>query len=229
MNRLKVYGVPVVAMVLVVLASNIFVQFPLNGTIGRLQLADILTWGAFTYPFAFLVTDLTNRLYGPSIARQVVMIGFAVAVIVSVLAPPLLFAAGLLEFSATGARLARIAVASGTAFLVAQLLDIAVFNRLRRQSWWRAPAFGSLAGSFLDTLTFFSVAFAPAFAFVGPNDDFALGAAPLLGLFATDAPRWLSWALGDFVVKLAIAVFALVPYRVVMQAVMPMRPDVRRA
>ena len=113
-------------------------------------------------------------------------------------------------------------MASGAAFLAAQLLDIAVFNRLRQESWWRAPVASSLCGSVLDTLVFFSVAFAPLFVFVGPNDGFALESARLFGVLGVDAPRWISWAMGDFSVKLLIAAVALVPYRIIMQWVMPM-------
>ena len=129
----------VAAMALVVVASNILVQFPVQGQIGGLSLADILTWGAFTYPFAFLVTDLANRRYGPAVARRMVFVGFMTAVVCSILVPPLLFRHGLIEFETAAGRLVRIAAASGAAFLTAQLLDVTVFNRLRRQSWWRAP------------------------------------------------------------------------------------------
>ena len=203
------------AMALVVVASNVLVQFPVQGTVGAISLADILTWGAFTYPFAFLVTDLANRKYGPVVARRVVFVGFMAAVACSIVVPPLLFRWGLIEFETDAARLVRIAIASGAAFLSAQLLDIAVFNRLRRKSWWRAPIVSTLCGSVLDTLVFFGVAFSAAFAFVGPSDGFALEAAPLLGVLASDMPRWLSWALGDLSVKLLIAVFALIPYRLI--------------
>ncbi|MEX6506389.1 queuosine precursor transporter [Jiella sp. M17.18] len=223
MPSLKTYSLPVAAMALIVLASNVLVQYPVFGQVGGLQLADVLTWGAFTYPFAFLVTDLTNRRFGPRIARRVVFAGFVTAVLASLVAPPLLFDLGLLQFPTSGDRLFRIAVASGAAFLMAQLLDIAVFNRLRQESWWRAPAASSLSGSVIDTLTFFSVAFAPLFVFVGPNDDFALQSARLFGVYAVEAPRWISWAMGDFSVKLMIAVFALVPYRIIMQQFMPYR------
>ena len=222
--KLRAFMLPLAAMTLIVLASNILVQFPLSGHIGTLALGDILTWGAFTYPFAFLVTDLTNRRFGPAVARRIVYAGFAVAILASIVAPPLLFRLGLLEYPTAGDRLVRIALASGVAFLVAQLLDIAVFNRLRVQSWWRAPAFASVAGSVIDTLTFFSLAFAPVFFLLGPTDAFSLEPAPLLGVFATEAPRWISWAMGDFIVKLAIAVLALVPYRIIMQRFMPYRP-----
>ncbi|PSJ59415.1 queuosine precursor transporter [Pseudaminobacter soli (ex Li et al. 2025)] len=215
MNSSTRYLPFVVAMAVVVVASNILVQFPVQGQVGSLQLADILTWGAFSYPAAFLVTDLANRRYGPHMARRVVFIGFMTAVICSIIVPPLLFRYGLIEIGTPIDRLARIATASGTAFLFGQLLDITVFNWLRRQSWWRAPVFGSLVGSFIDTIIFFSIAFAPAFAFIGPNEPFALENAPLFGVLQTEAARWQSWALGDLSMKLLIAVFALIPYRLI--------------
>lgn len=205
----------VAAMAIVVVASNVLVQFPVQSQLGPLSLADILTWGAFTYPFAFLVTDLANRRHGPAMARRVVFCGFALAVVSSILFPPLLFQWGLIEFETAADRLVRIATASGLAFLAAQLLDVTVFNWLRRQAWWRAPILGTLAGSVVDTAIFFSVAFAATFAFVGPSDSFALESAPLLGLLPAEAPRWISWALGDLTVKLLIAVFALIPYRLI--------------
>ena len=205
----------VAAMAIVVVASNVLVQFPVQGHLGAVSLADILTWGAFTYPFAFLVTDLANRRYGPAMARRVVFFGFALAVICSILLPPLLFRWGVIEFETAADRLVRIATASGLAFLTAQLLDVTVFNWLRRQAWWRAPVIGSLIGSVVDTAIFFSVAFAGAFAFVGPEDAFALEAAPLLGIGSIEVARWISWALGDLTVKLLIAVFALIPYRLI--------------
>lgn len=215
MNFFSRYMPFVAAMALVVVASNILVQFPVQGTVGRLSLADILTWGAFTYPFAFLVTDLANRRYGPAMARRIVFVGFMVAVVCSIVMPPLLFRAGLIEFETASDRLVRIAAASGAAFLTAQLLDVTVFNWLRRQSWWRAPIFGTLAGSVVDTIVFFSIAFSAAFAFAGPNDAFALETAPLMGVLPVEAMRWISWALGDLSVKLIIAVFALIPYRLI--------------
>ncbi|MCO5064698.1 MAG: queuosine precursor transporter [Rhizobiaceae bacterium] len=215
MKSASLYLPFVLAMAVVVVASNILVQFPVQGQLGTLQLADILTWGAFTYPFAFLVTDLANRRYGPSVARRIVFIGFMLAVVCSIVVPPLFFKLGLIEFGTAAGRLVRVAAASGAAFLTAQLLDVTVFNWLRRQSWWRAPIFGTLAGSVFDTAIFFSVAFAASFAFIGPNDAFALEPAPLLGLFGMEAARWISWAIGDFTVKLLIAVFALIPYRLI--------------
>ncbi len=199
--------VAVASMAAVVVLSNVLVQHPFQATIGRLNLADLLTWGAFSYPLAFLVTDTTNRLLGPKIARRVVYLGFAVAVLLS-------------AWFATP----RIAIASGTAFLIGQLLDITIFNLLRDRSWWKAPSFSSLAGSAADTLVFFSLAFAPAFVMLGANDSFAVEAAPLLGLFSAGTPRWISWALGDFSVKLLMAAFALIPYRVIVGFFVPMRP-----
>lgn len=215
MNSFRRFVPFVAAMALVVVASNVLVQFPVEGSLGGIALADVLTWGAFTYPIAFLVTDLANRRHGPAMARRVVFAGFAVAIVCSIVVPPFLFRTGLIGFDTTLDRLARIAMASGTAFLVGQLLDVTVFNRLRRQSWWRAPVFGSLAGSVVDTAIFFSIAFAAAFAFLGPEDGFALEHAPLLGVFAVEAPRWVSWAMGDLGVKLAIAIVALIPYRLI--------------
>jgi queuosine precursor transporter len=156
----------VAAMTLIVVASNILVQYPVN---------DWLTWGAFTYPLAFLVTDLANRRLGPAAARRVVYVGFALAVLCSaVLATP------------------RIALASGTAFLVAQLLDVVVFDRLRRGIWWRAPLVSSVLGSTIDTALFFTLAFA-----------------------ATGLP-WIGWAIGDLAVKFAVALVMLIPFRLLM-------------
>lgn len=196
-----------VLMTAVVVASNYFVQFPLSGTLFGIALGDLLTFGAFTYPVAFLVTDLTNRQFGPRIARRVVLAGFVAGVTLSF-----------------WTAVPRIAIASGTAYLVGQLLDIAVFNRLRRQSWWQAPLAGSLAGSALDTLLFFSLAFAPVFAFIGPNEEFAIGSAPLFGIFAMEAPRWISWALGDFCVKVLVGFIMLLPYGALMSTLRPMPP-----
>lgn len=194
-------------MAAVVVLSNILVQHPVQFTLGRLDLADLLTWGAFSYPIAFLVTDITNRLLGPRIARRVVYCGFAIAIVLSVWAST-----------------PRIAIASGTAFLIGQLVDIGIFNSLRNRAWWKAPAFSSLVGSAFDTLVFFSLAFAAVFMFIGSNDPFASEAAPLLGLYPVEAPRWVSWAIGDFSVKLLIDVVALIPYRVIVGAFVPLRP-----
>ena len=156
----------VVAMALVVTASNYLVQFPIS---------PWLTWAAFTYPVCFLVTDLTNRALGPRMAQRVVYVGFVVGVALSwVWATP------------------RIAVASGTAFLVAQLIDIWIFDRLRRFAWWRPPLISTSIASAIDTALFFALAFA-----------------------FTDVP-WVTLAVGDYAVKLAVALAMLLPFRLLM-------------
>jgi len=193
-------------MAAVVVASNVLVQYPVRYVLGPLILEDLLTWGAFTYPVAFLVTDLCNRTFGPAKARIVVILGFILAVGISI-------------YAATP----RIAIASGSAFLAAQLFDVAVFNRLRHAHWWRAPLISSVLGSVLDTLLFFSMAFAASFAVLGPNDPFAIEAAPFLGAFATEVPRWMSWAIGDLMVKVIVALGLLLPYRLVIPFFQPQR------
>ncbi len=167
---------PVVAMICVIVVSNVAVQVPFT----PFGLADWLTWGAFTYPVAFLVTDLTNRRFGAAATRNVVYVGFALAVVLSVAA------AGW-----------RVAVASGTAFLIAQLLDVFVFDRLRKAAWWQAPLASSLLGSAVDTALFFSLAFA-----------------------YTGLP-WQTWALGDFAAKLLMAAALLLPFRAAMRWIAP--------
>jgi uncharacterized PurR-regulated membrane protein YhhQ (DUF165 family) len=197
----------VALMTVVVVASNFLVQFPLNVEVAGINLADLLTWGAFTYPVAFLITDLTNRQFGPQAARKVVFAGFVVGIALSFFTS-----------------LPRIAIASGSAYLAGQLLDISVFNRLRRQAWWRAPLVGSLIGSLIDTIIFFSFAFAAFFVFFGPNDPFALEQAPILGVFAAQAPRWVSWAIGDFAVKMIVGLVMLLPYGALMNVLRPVQP-----
>jgi len=193
-------------MAAVVVASNYLVQFPVNISLGALNLADLLTWGAFTYPVAFLVTDLANRRFGPPTARLVVFCGFVIAVALSIwLATP------------------RIAVASGSAFLAAQLLDVSIFDRLRNRVWWLPPLVSTIIGSSLDTVIFFGLAFSQAAGIIGPGDDFASEAAPLLGLFAMEAPRWVSWALGDLGVKMIVGLAMLAPYGVLMPVLAPQR------
>jgi len=180
-------------MAAVVVASNYLVQFPVDYAVGALNLADLLTWGAFTYPVAFLITD-----------RLVVFTGFIIAVALSVwLATP------------------RIAVASGSAFLLAQLLDVSVFDRLRNKVWWLPPLVSTIIGSSLDTVIFFGLAFSQAANIIGPGDAFATEAAPLLGIFAAEAPRWVSWALGDLAVKLIVGLSMLLPYGVLMPVLAP--------
>jgi hypothetical protein len=170
-----------------------------QGRIGGIDLANILTWGAFTYPAAFLVTDLTNRHFGPGMARTVVLFGFAIAVVWSV-------------FLATP----RIAIASGLAFLFAQFLDVAIFNRLRAHPrWWRAPFLSSVVGSVLDTVLFWGVAFSAGFAFVDAlfgTPDGSLGFATPLWDIGPEVPLWVSLALGDFLIKMIVALALLAPY-----------------
>lgn len=202
--------VAIAAMVAVVAASNFLVQFPVDAMLGGVNLGDILTWGAFTYPVAFLVTDLSNRAFGPQRARLVVVAGFAVAVVLSIwLATP------------------RIAVASGSAFLVAQLLDISIFHRLRNSAWWHAPMFSSLVSSALDTALFFSLAMAPAFAGIdalfGMEDSSLAFPAPMLGI-GPEVELWQSLALGDFLVKLVMAVLMLAPYKTIRDLVLRKMP-----
>lgn len=185
----------ILAMAAIVVASNILVQH---------QLGNWLTWGAISYPIAFLVTDVMNRVYGAGAARRVVLSGFVIGVACS------LVAAG------AGVTTLRIALASGLAFLTAQLLDVTIFNRLRHGSWWRAPLASTLVGSATDTLIFFSIAFAGGLSFISPSDDvsWANESLPLLGM-GPQAPLWVSLAAADWLVKLAQAILALVPYRVI--------------
>lgn len=183
----------VLAMAGVVALSNFAVQYPVHA----FGLADYLTFGALTYPFAFLVNDLTNRRFGARLTRRVVYFGFAIAIVLSVaLATP------------------RIAVASGAAFLVGQLLDITVFTWLRRQTWWRAPLAGSLLGSALDTVLFFSLAFAGVAAMSGPVTYAAFGN-------EVTVPLWMGLAFFDFLVKVAMALVLLVPYGALMSRIRP--------
>jgi len=187
----------IAAMVFVVVASNYLVQFPVNFTIGAFNLADLLTWGAFTYPIAFLISDLTNRKFGMGGARIVVMAGFVIAVALSVvLATP------------------RIAIASGAAFFVAQMLDVKIFDHLRASEWWQAPLISSVLASIVDTALFFSLAFAAYFVVLGPIDEYAVEGSKLFGVFGIEAPRWVSWALGDLGVKFLVALAMLVPYSI---------------
>jgi uncharacterized PurR-regulated membrane protein YhhQ (DUF165 family) len=191
----------VAAMVVIVAASNFLVQFPFQ----HFGLGDTLTWGAFTYPVAFLVNDLTNRRYGKPAARKVVLAGFAIAVVISVwLATP------------------RIAIASGTAFLTGQLLDITVFGRLRRQTWWRAPLAATMVGSLLDTAIFFSLAFAARLAFLDTGFGLPDGSLAFpVGFFSGQVPLWVSLAFGDLMVKIAMGLLMLVPYGALLNVLRP--------
>lgn len=190
----------ILAMAVIVTASNVLVQVPMGG---------YLTWGAVTYPFAFLVTDLTNRLQGAAAARRVVLAGFAVGLVCSGIGTQIMGAFGPLVTL-------RIAIGSGLAFLVAQLLDVALFDRLRAQAWWRAPLISTLLGSALDTAIFFTVAFSAALVWLEPGNDVSwagVGTA-VLGV-GPEAPFWVSLAFADLCTKLGIAIVALMPFRLI--------------
>ncbi|MCB1368369.1 MAG: queuosine precursor transporter [Rhodobacteraceae bacterium] len=201
MNRSLLPGI--LAMAAIVVASNVLVQF--------LILDGLLTWGAFTYPLAFLVTDVMNRVYGVSAARKVVLAGFLTGIACSLIGSRI-----MLEFGP--AVPLRIAVASGTGFLVAQLADVAIFNRLRGGRWWRAPLVSSLFGSALDTALFFSIAFAASITLFGPDADAAIAwaqdAAPFMTI-GPIVPLWVTLGFADWLVKLAVALLALVPFRLI--------------
>ncbi|MEN8893673.1 queuosine precursor transporter [Planktotalea arctica] len=190
----------ILAMAAIVVASNILVQF---------LFGQWLTWGAFTYPFAFLVTDLMNRIYGSGPARQVIFAGFIVGVFCSLIGTQIHGEFGpLVTF--------RIALASGTAFLIAQMLDVSIFNALKNGKWWRAPLASSLIGSSVDTLLFFTIAFSSALSYLEPENDvtWANEALPLLGL-GPIAPLWVSLAFADWGVKLSLALLALLPFKAI--------------
>ena len=188
----------IIAMAVIVTASNILVQFPLGG---------YLTWGALTYPFAFLVTDLTNRLQGAAAARRVVLAGFATGVACSFIGTQIIGEFGPLVTL-------RIAIGSGLAFLTAQLLDVTIFNRLRAGSWWKAPLVSTLISSSVDTAIFFTIAFSAALTVLEPGNDVSWATAPiaLLGI-GPEAPFWVSLAVADWLVKLLLAIAALLPFR----------------
>ena len=168
---------------LVVLASNFLVQFPVK----YYGLEEILTYGAFSYPIAFLITDLANRTYGKIAARKIVYLGFAVGVGFT-----LLFSTNFADLISV-----RIAIGSGTAFLVAQLLDVQVFDKLRRKIWFIAPLGSSLIGSTIDTFLFFSISF-----------------------YATGIP-WITLSLGDLAVKIFVALTMLIPFRLLLGTLKP--------
>ena len=197
--------IPILAMACVVVASNILVQ---------VLLGDWLTWGAFTYPFAFLVTDLTNRIRGAAAARKVVLAGFVVGVICSFIGTQIHGALGPLVTL-------RVALASALAFLCANLTDIAIFQRLRQGSWWRAPLVSSLVASCIDTVIFFTVAFSAALVFLEPTNDVAWAGdhLPLLGV-GPIVPLWVSLGFADWCVKIGLAIVTLVPFRLVIANLM---------
>lgn len=194
LNRTLVPGV--LAMAVIVVASNILVNHPLGA---------YLTWGALTYPFTFLVNDIINRLDGTRAARMVVLAGFVVGLICSVVAAQY-----------PGLTTLRIAMGSLSAFAVGQLMDITIFNRLRRAAWWRAPLTSTLIGSTLDSTIFFTIAFAGSLSFLEPANDVSWAGemGPLMG-FGLIVPYWVSLAVADWCVKFAIALFGLLPFRLI--------------
>ena len=167
----------------VVLISNFLVQFPVK----YYGLENILTYGAFSYPIAFLITDLANRSFGKIIARKIVYFGFTTGIVFT-----LIFSTNFSDLISV-----RIAIGSGTAFLVAQLLDVQVFDRLRRKTWFVAPLFSSLIGSTVDTFLFFSISF-----------------------YGTGVP-WITLSLGDLGVKIFIALIMLIPFRLLLRTLKP--------
>ena len=195
----------VFAMATIVVASKSRVQF--------LILDGLLTWGAFTDPLAVLVSDVMYRVFGPAAARKVVFSGLVVGIICSLVGSQIMLQGDGFEYPAVAL---RIAIGSATAFLVAQLLDIAVFHRLRDGSWWKAPLGSTLVGSTVDTAIFFTIAFAALF------NGFSMSAAEEV-IWAQDAvpflnagplvPLWVSLAVADWGVMLSIALLALVPFR----------------
>ena len=179
----KLFFLLSLTMGVVVLTSNYLVQFPIK----YYGLDEILTYGAFSYPIAFLITDLANRSYGKLIARNIVYIGFIIGISFT-----LLFSTNFADLISI-----RIAIGSGTAFLVAQLLDVKIFDKLRKKDWFIAPLTSSIIGSTVDTFLFFSIAF-----------------------YATGVP-WLTLFLGDLAVKIAIALVMLIPFRLLLKTFKP--------
>ena len=167
----------------VVLASNYLVQFPIK----YYGLEEILTYGAFSYPIAFLITDLANRSFGKIVARKIVYIGFAIGISFT-----LLFSTNFTDLISI-----RIAIGSGTAFLVAQLLDVQIFDKLRKKEWFVAPLTSSLIGSTIDTFIFFSISF-----------------------YGTGIP-WITLSLGDLSVKIFVALMMLIPFRLLLETLKP--------
>ena len=167
----------------IVLASNYLVQFPIK----YYGLEEILTYGAFSYPVAFLITDLANRSYGKIVARKIVYIGFVVGIVFT-----LFFSTNFDELISI-----RIAIGSGTAFLLAQLLDVQIFDKLRQKEWYIAPLTSSIIGSIVDTFLFFSISF-----------------------YSTGVP-WFTLALGDLTVKIFVALIMLIPFRLLLKSFKP--------
>ena len=171
------------AMGVIVLASNYLVQFPVK----YLGLDNLLTYGAFSYPIAFLITDLANRSYGKIAARKIVYVGFSIGIMFT-----LFFSTNFSDLISI-----RIAIGSGIAFITAQLLDVQIFDRLRKKHWYVAPLSSSLIGSTVDTFLFFSISF-----------------------YGTGVP-WVTLSLGDLAVKIFIALLMLIPFRLLLGTLKP--------
>ena len=188
----------ILAMAAIVVASNILVPYPIG---------QWLTWGAFSYPLAFLVSDLINRFQGAAAARRVVYVGLIIGLICSFIGTQIMGEFGPLVTL-------RIAVASALAFLTGQLLDIALFDRLRRAAWWRAPFLSTLLGSTADTALFFTIAFSAGLIWLEPGNDVSWANTPvaLLGL-GPEVPLWVSLGVADFAVKISVDLLALLPFR----------------
>jgi len=169
----------------VVLSSNYLVQFPIN----YYGLNEILTYGAFSYPIAFLITDLANRSYGKRVARKIVYFGFVLGIGFTVL-----FSTDFADFISI-----RIAIGSGVAFLTAQLLDVQIFDRLRKKEWFVAPLTSSMIGSTIDTFLFFSISF-----------------------YGSGVP-WITLSLGDLIVKVIVALIMLIPFRLLLKTFKPIK------
>ena len=172
-----------IMMGIVVLSSNYLVQFPIN----HFGLSEILTYGAFSYPVAFLITDLANRFYGKFVARKIVYIGFFIGIIFT-----LLFSTDFADLISI-----RIAIGSGVAFITAQLIDIQIFDRLRKKEWFIAPLTSSFIGSTVDTFLFFSISF-----------------------YGTGVP-WITLSLGDLAVKLFVSLLMLIPFKILLKISKP--------
>jgi len=200
MTRVHLPGI--IAMAIIVVASNILVQF---------LFGNWLTWGAFTYPLAFLVTDIMNRVYGAGPARTVVFVGFIVGVFCSLIGTQIMLEGDGFTYPAVTF---RIAVGSGLAFLTAQLLDVGIFSALRNGTWWKAPLASTIIGSSVDTAIFFTLAFSASLTWLEPANDVSWAGEilPLLGV-GPSAPLWVSLAVADWIVKLSLALIALAPFR----------------
>ena len=195
----KTMFIAVIMMATVVMLSNVLVQF---------YLGAFLTYGAFTYPIAFLINDVVNKLEGPKRARQVILWGFVVGVFCSLIGSQIEGEFGPLVTL-------RIAIGSGLAFLIAHLSDTYIFHFFRKLKWWVPPLVSSTIGSALDTFIFFSVAFSLTFVFIEPQNDVAWAneVSALLNFFPIDTPFWISMAIADFMVKIILASLFLIPFR----------------